>query len=244
MPVPPFFLLPLERAERVERGVDLIEDLHQRAGRRHDDEVAVDDVAELVRDDGLLLVLVEELEDAFGDDDARVGAQQAVGEGGRVAVGDKSDARRAEAVLVGDGMHRAGARPGSAPCTSASSRKASLLNQRSDRSRDPRADEPDHRVDDDGERDGEREIDLAGGDQRGERSRRTTMPSSSPTVTNEAKNSRAITSPYAALQCGAREASGLTSRDRRSKRRHPLIGSVATCSPMASDEVSPGLSMP
>ena len=58
-------------------------------------------MAELVRDDGALLVLVEELEDAVGDDDARIGAQQAVGEGGRVAVGDEADARRSEAIVVG-----------------------------------------------------------------------------------------------------------------------------------------------
>ena len=46
-------------------------------------------MAELVRDDGALLVLVEKLEDAVGDDDARVAAQQAVGESRRIAVGDK-----------------------------------------------------------------------------------------------------------------------------------------------------------
>ena len=51
-----------------------------------------------------LLVLAEELEDALGDVDTRVLAEQPIGEGGRVAVGDEADARRLETVLVGDLM--------------------------------------------------------------------------------------------------------------------------------------------
>ncbi len=85
-----------------EGGKDLIQHLHQHAGDRHDEEVAIDDVAQLVGDDRARLVLVEEFEDAVGQHDAGVGAQQAVGEGGRIAVRDDADGRRLEAVFLGD----------------------------------------------------------------------------------------------------------------------------------------------
>ena len=57
------------------------------------------DVAEFVRDDGVDLVLVKELEDALGQDDPRIAAAAPVGECGGIAVADDADARRLEAVL-------------------------------------------------------------------------------------------------------------------------------------------------
>ena len=58
-------------------------------------------MAELMRHDGALLLLAEELENALRHHDARIGAQQAIGEGGRVAVGNEADPRRGEAIVVG-----------------------------------------------------------------------------------------------------------------------------------------------
>ena len=74
-----------------ERRIDLVEDLHQHARHRHQDEIAIDDVAELMCHHGALLVLAQELEDALRDHDACVGSQEAVGEG---------VPRRGEPVLV------------------------------------------------------------------------------------------------------------------------------------------------
>ena len=150
------------------RGVDLVEDLHEGAGSGHDDEIAVDDVAELVRDNRSCFVLVQELEDAFGQHDARIGAQQPVGERGRVAVGDDADARCGEAVLVGNGvrhlvhgrvlgLHGRVVEPGE------------LVEPAQREVRDPRAHEPDHGINDDRQRDREREIDLIGRHHGGER---------------------------------------------------------------------------
>jgi hypothetical protein len=42
-----------------ERRVDLIANLHQHAGHRHQDKIAIDDVAKLVADDRALLVLAQ-----------------------------------------------------------------------------------------------------------------------------------------------------------------------------------------
>lgn len=83
-----------------ERRIDLVEDLHQHARHRHQDEIAIDDVAELMCHHGALLVLAQELEDALRDHDACVGSQEAVGEGGGVPVGNEADPRRGEPVLV------------------------------------------------------------------------------------------------------------------------------------------------
>ena len=58
-------------------------------------------MAELMRHHGALLLLAQELEDALGDHDARIPAQQAIGEGGRVAVGDEADPGRGEAIVAG-----------------------------------------------------------------------------------------------------------------------------------------------
>ena len=60
--------------------------------------------AELVGDHGALLVGGQELENALGDHDPRIGAQQTIGEGGRVAVGDETDPWRLETIGVGDLM--------------------------------------------------------------------------------------------------------------------------------------------
>ena len=60
--------------------------------------------AELVGDHGALLVGGQELENALGDHDPRIGPQQAIGEGGRVAVGDETDPWRLETIGVGDLM--------------------------------------------------------------------------------------------------------------------------------------------
>ncbi len=118
-----------------------------------------------MRDDGALLVLVQELEDAVGDDDARVRAQQAVGEGGRVAIGDKSQARRRETILVRNLVHEC-MHPRKAPLDIGVVEKCQLVEPAQRDVADPRADEPDHAVDDDGQRDGEAEVDVVGEDQR------------------------------------------------------------------------------
>ena len=161
----PALVLAAAAARADRRRVDLVEDLHQRAGGRHDDEVAVDDVAELMGDDGALLVLVQELEDAVGDDDARVRAQQAVGEGGGVAIGDKSQARDTEHVLVRNLVHE-GMHPRKAPLDIGVVEKCQLVEPAQRPVAYPRADEPDDAVDDDGQRDGKAEIDVVGEDQR------------------------------------------------------------------------------
>ena len=54
-----------------------------------------------MRHDGALFLLAEELENPLSDHDARIGPHRAIGEGGRVAVGDEADARRGEAIVLG-----------------------------------------------------------------------------------------------------------------------------------------------
>ena len=160
-------LLELEFCELSERGVELVEDLHEHAGHGHQDEVAIDDVAELMRHHGALLVLAEELENPLGDHDARIGAQQAIGEGGRVAVGDEADARRGEAILVGHLMDEL-VHAGIALFDRRVVEELEAIEPAQRQVGEPRADQPDQQIDDDRERDGEGEIDLARGHHGGE----------------------------------------------------------------------------
>ena len=154
-------LLELDRCDRGELRVDLIEDLHQHAGHGHQDEIAIDDVAELVRDHGALLLLAQELEDALGDHDARIRAQQAVGEGGRVAVGDEADPGRLEAIVAGHLMDEL-VNAGIALLDRRVVEELELIEPAERQVGEPRADQPDEEIDDHGERDGDGEIDLAG----------------------------------------------------------------------------------
>jgi hypothetical protein len=85
-----------------EARVDDVEHLHEGARDRHDEEVAIDDVAQLMGDDGAGLFFVQEFEDAVGQHDARAGPEDAVGESRGIAVGDDADRGRREAVFAGD----------------------------------------------------------------------------------------------------------------------------------------------
>ena len=144
-----------------QRRIDLVEDLHQHPRHGHQDKIAIDDVTELMRHHGTRLILAQEFEQAFGHHDAGVRAQQAVGEGRRIAVRDEADARRLEAVvgghLVDELMHA-----GIARLHRVVVEEDELVEPAERDIREPRADQPDDEIDDDGEHDGNAEIDLAG----------------------------------------------------------------------------------
>ena len=156
-------LLARARALRAgEHRIELVEDLHQHAGHGHQDEIAIDDMAELMRHDGALLLVAEELENALRHHDARIGAQQAIGEGGGVAVGDEADPGRGEAIVVGHLMDEL-VNAGIALLDRGVVEEFEAVEPTERQVRQPRADQPDQQIDDDGEPDGDGEIDLAGG---------------------------------------------------------------------------------
>ena len=119
------------------------------------------------RDHGALLVLAQELENALGDHDPRIGAQQAIGEGGRVAVGDEADPRRLEAIVVGDLVDEL-VDAGIALFDGSVVEELELVEPAQGQVGEPRADQPDQQIDHHGQRDGEGQIDLAGGHHGGE----------------------------------------------------------------------------
>ena len=115
-----------------------------------------------MRHDGALLLLAEKLENALRHHDARIGAQQAIGEGGGVAVGNEADPRRGEAIVVGHLMDEL-VNAGIALLDRGVVEEFEPVEPTERQVRQPRADQPDQQIDDDGEPDGEGEIDLAGG---------------------------------------------------------------------------------
>jgi hypothetical protein len=157
---PVALLVATATARPGKRRVNLIQDLHQHAGHGHQDEIAIDDMAELVRDHGALLVLGQELEDALGDHDPGVGAQQAVGKGGRVAVGDEADLRRREAIVAGDLMDEL-VDAGITLLDRGVVEEFELIEPAQRQVGQPRADQPDHQIDDHGQHDGDGQIYLA-----------------------------------------------------------------------------------
>ena len=162
-PLPFLSLLPL----RDHRRIDLVEDLHEHPGHRHQDEIAIDDVAELMRHDGAGFILAQELEQSLGHHDAGVGAQQAIGEGRRIAVGDEADARRREAVVLRHLMDQL-MHAGITLLHRGIVEEDELVEPTERHIRQPRADQPDDEIDDDGEDDGDAEVDLARRDHGGQ----------------------------------------------------------------------------
>jgi len=105
-----------------------------------------------VREHGALLVGAQEIEDALGDHDAGVPAQQPVGEGGRVAVGDEADPGRGEAVFVGHLMNEL-VHGGIALLHRSIVEELEAVEPAEREIREPRADQPDHEIDDDRQHD-------------------------------------------------------------------------------------------
>jgi hypothetical protein len=93
----------------------LIKDLHQHPGHGHQDEIAIDDVAELMRHHGAGFILAQELEQSLGHHDAGIRTQQAIGESRGIVIGDEADARRRKAIVLGhlmdQSMHDSAAAP-------------------------------------------------------------------------------------------------------------------------------------
>ena len=105
------------------------------------------DVPQLVGDHGAGFVLVQELENAVGQDDARVGPEEAVGEGCRIAVGDDADRGRRE-VIFGCHLRHDGVHMRVTGGEVAVVEEHDLVDPLQHQVRDPRADEENDRVDD------------------------------------------------------------------------------------------------
>jgi hypothetical protein len=117
-------------------------------------------MAELVTHDRALLVLAQELENTLRHDDAGVRAKQPISEGGRIPVWDEADAGRAEAVVVGHLMHELMHR-GIAHFDRGVVEELKLVEPAQRQVGQPRANQPDEKIDDDGEDDCRGQIDLA-----------------------------------------------------------------------------------
>jgi hypothetical protein len=120
-----------------------------------------------MRHDGAGFILAQELEQALGHHDAGVPAQQAIGEGRRIAVGDEADARRREPVILRHLMDQL-MHAGIALFHRGIVEESELVEPSQRQVRQPRADQPDEQIDDDGEDDGDAKVDFARRDHGGQ----------------------------------------------------------------------------
>jgi hypothetical protein len=150
-----------------------------------------------VTHDRALLVLAQELENTLRHDDAGVRAKQPISEGGRIPVWDEADAGRAEAVVVGHLMHELMHR-GIARFDRGVVEELKLVEPAQRQVGQPRANQPDEKIDDDGEDDCRGQIDLAIATMAA-RTSPITMPTRMPKVISDAKKRRANWIPPGAM---------------------------------------------